>query len=37
MRYSYVNPSVIKMVEYHVDEGESDEDKPTPKRRRSGA
>jgi hypothetical protein len=37
MWYSYVGPSEINMVEYHVGEGESDEDKPTPKRCMSGA
>jgi hypothetical protein len=37
MWYAYVESSEIKMEEYHVREGDSDEDKPTPKRHKSSA
>jgi len=37
MWYTYVDSSEIKMVEYHVGEGEPDEDEPTPKKPRRSA
>jgi (2Fe-2S) ferredoxin len=37
MWYTYVDPSEIMMVEYHVGEGEPDEDEPAPKKPRKNA